>query len=60
MLVPVLDVLIAGLILGGIYALIAMGLSLQYGVARILNVCPRRIYYAGSHGDLDPVYRLAY
>jgi branched-subunit amino acid ABC-type transport system permease component len=32
MLATVLDVLIAGLILGGIYALIAMGLSLQYGV----------------------------
>jgi branched-chain amino acid transport system permease protein len=37
-MVPVLDVLIAGLILGGIYALIAMGLSLQYGVARVLNI----------------------
>jgi branched-chain amino acid transport system permease protein len=38
MLASVLDVLIAGLILGGIYALIAMGLSLQYGVARVLNI----------------------
>ncbi len=37
-MVPFLDVLIAGLILGGIYALIAMGLSLQYGVARVLNI----------------------
>jgi branched-chain amino acid transport system permease protein len=33
-----LDVAIAGLLLGGLYALIAMGLSLQYGVARVLNV----------------------
>jgi branched-chain amino acid transport system permease protein len=37
-----LDILIAGLITGGIYALIAVGLNLQYGVARVLNV---------SHGE---------
>ena len=37
-----LNVLIGGLIMGGIYALISMGLSTQYGVARILNV---------SHGE---------
>lgn len=36
------DIIIAGLLLGGIYALIAAGLSLQYGVARVLNV---------SHGE---------
>lgn len=36
------DILITGLILGGIYALIAVGLSLQYGVGRVLNV---------SHGE---------
>jgi len=40
--VTVLDVLIGGLIMGGIYALIAVGLSLQYGVGRVLNV---------SHGE---------
>lgn len=34
--------MIAGLLLGGIYALIAVGLSLQYGVGRVLNV---------SHGE---------
>lgn len=38
----ILDVLVAGLLLGGIYALIAVGLSLQYGVARVLNI---------SHGE---------
>ena len=42
MLVEILDVVIAGLLLGGLYALIAMGLSLQYGVARVLNI---------SHGE---------
>ncbi len=36
-MVTFLDVVIAGLLLGGLYALIAMGLSLQYGVARVAN-----------------------
>jgi branched-chain amino acid transport system permease protein len=36
------DILITGLLLGGIYALVSVGLSLQYGVARVLNV---------SHGE---------
>lgn len=42
MLVTVLDVVIGGILLGGIYALIAVGFSLQYGVARVLNI---------SHGE---------
>jgi branched-chain amino acid transport system permease protein len=42
MIVKILDVVIAGLLMGGLYALIAMGLSLQYGVARVLNI---------SHGE---------
>ncbi|MBX9588750.1 MAG: ABC transporter permease [Hyphomonadaceae bacterium] len=33
-----LDFLLAGLVIGGIYALIAIGLNLQYGVARVLNL----------------------
>jgi branched-chain amino acid transport system permease protein len=37
-MITVLNIIIGGLIMGGIYALISMGLSLQYGVARILNV----------------------
>ncbi len=42
MLSTILDVVIGGLIMGGIYALVAVGLSLQYGVGRVLNV---------SHGE---------
>ena len=34
----VLDLLLAGLVIGGIYALISIGLNLQYGVARVLNL----------------------
>ena len=36
------DTYLIGLIMGGIYALISMGLSMQYGVAKILNI---------SHGE---------
>jgi len=42
MVLEILDVLISGLLNGGIFALIAVGLSMQYGVARVLNV---------SHGE---------
>jgi len=41
-MVTFLNIVITGLLLGGLYALIAMGLSLQYGVARVLNI---------SHGE---------
>jgi branched-chain amino acid transport system permease protein len=42
MIPAVVNIVVTGLILGGIYALIAVGLSLQYGVGRVLNV---------SHGE---------
>ena len=37
-----IDIVLAGVVLGGMYALVAMGLTLQYGVARIMNL---------SHGE---------
>lgn len=43
-----LNILISGLIMGGIYALISMGLSIQYGVARILNVAHGEIIMMGA------------
>jgi branched-chain amino acid transport system permease protein len=48
MVSTIADVLIAGLILGGIYALIAMGLSLQYGVARVLNIAHGEFIMLGA------------
>jgi branched-chain amino acid transport system permease protein len=50
MLSTFLDILVTGLILGGLYALVAVGLSLQYGVGRVLNV---------SHGQFIMVGALA-
>jgi len=32
------DIVLSGLVLGGMYALIALGLTLQYGIARIMNL----------------------
>jgi branched-chain amino acid transport system permease protein len=40
---PVLELLIAGILLGGLYALMACGLNLVFGVMRVINF---------AHGDL--------
>ena len=48
MIVEILDVVIAGLLLGGIYALIAVGLSLQYGVARVFNIAHGEFIMLGA------------
>jgi len=43
-----MDILISGLLLGGTYALIAMGLNLQYGVARIMNLANGEMLVLGA------------
>lgn len=45
----ILDILIGGIMLGGIFALIAMGFSLQYGVARVLNVAHGEFIMLGAY-----------
>lgn len=50
MIASATDIVITGLILGGLYALVAVGLSLQYGVGRVLNV---------AHGEFIMVGALA-
>jgi branched-chain amino acid transport system permease protein len=42
------DIIISGLLLGGIYALLSVGLSLQYGVARVLNVAHGEFIMVGA------------
>lgn len=43
-----MDILVTGLLLGGTYTLIAMGLNLQYGVARIMNLANGEMLVAGA------------
>ncbi|MBN2041693.1 MAG: branched-chain amino acid ABC transporter permease [Spirochaetes bacterium] len=50
MITTILDILIAGLLMGGIYAIIAVGLSLQYGVARVFNVSHGEFIMLGAFG----------
>ncbi|HXE85917.1 MAG TPA: branched-chain amino acid ABC transporter permease, partial [Hyphomicrobiaceae bacterium] len=42
------EVLLGGLILGGMYGLIALGLNLQYGVSRILNLAYGEFLIGGA------------
>lgn len=42
MLLRIINIIFDGLLMGGIYALIAVGFNLQYGVARVFNI---------SHGE---------
>jgi branched-chain amino acid transport system permease protein len=48
MIVRLVDILIGGLLMGGIYALIAVGFGLQYGVARVLNIAHGEFIMLGS------------
>lgn len=43
-----MDIIFSGLFLGGAYALIAMGLNLQYGVARIMNLANGEMLVIGA------------
>lgn len=60
------DIVITGLLLGGILALVSVGLSLQYGVARVLNVAHGEFIMLGAFitfwlfgsADLNPLVSL--
>ena len=43
-----MDIIVSGLLLAGTYALIAMGLNLQYGVARIMNLANGEMIVLGA------------
>jgi branched-chain amino acid transport system permease protein len=44
----VLDVTIAGLTMGGLYAMVAIGLNLQWGVTRVLNIAHGEFLMLGA------------
>ena len=46
----VMDILFTGILLGGTYALIAFGLTMQYGVARIMNLATGETLIASAFG----------
>src|SRR6185436_7142470 len=52
------DIVLPGLVLGGMYALVALGLRLQYGVARIMNLSYGESLVAAACGALS-VYTAA-
>ena len=45
-----LDIFLSGVILGGMYAMVALGLTLQYGVSRIMNLAYGEVLLAGAFG----------
>ncbi|HVG80013.1 MAG TPA: branched-chain amino acid ABC transporter permease, partial [Patescibacteria group bacterium] len=63
----ILDVAAGGLLLGGLYALIAVGLNLQYGLLRVLNVAHGEFLMLGGYltyllhvnAGMDPLVSLA-
>jgi branched-chain amino acid transport system permease protein len=48
MIVRLLDIVIGGLLTGGIFALIAVGFGLQYGVTRVLNIAHGEFIMLGA------------
>jgi branched-chain amino acid transport system permease protein len=44
-----IELIVSGLITGGIYALIALGLNLQYGLMRILNIAHGEFLMVGAY-----------
>lgn len=67
MTIAIINILVSGLVLGGIYALISVGLSMQYGVARILNVAHGEFIMVGAFitwllftgYQVNPIFALA-
>jgi branched-chain amino acid transport system permease protein len=56
----VLNIVISGLISGSIYALLAIGFSLIFGVARILNIAHTAFYMVAAYGIYFGTHKLGF
>ena len=54
----ILDIAISGLISGSIYALLAIGFSLIFGVARIVNIAHTAFYMVAAYGIYFGTHKL--
>jgi branched-chain amino acid transport system permease protein len=54
----ILDIIISGLISGSIYALLAIGFSLIFGVARIVNIAHTAFYMVAAYGIYFGTHKL--
>ena len=56
----ILDIMISGLIAGSVYALLAIGFSLIFGVARIVNIAHTAFYMLAAYGIYFGTHRLGF
>ncbi len=57
---PLVQALVSGLLIGGIYALIALGLNIVFGTMRVVNFAQGTLLMVGHvHGLLAPRARRA-
>jgi branched-chain amino acid transport system permease protein len=56
----ILDIVISGLIGGSIYALLAIGFSLIFGVARIVNIAHTAFYMMAAYGIYFGTHKLGF
>jgi len=56
----ILDIIISGLISGSVYALLATGFSLIFGVARIVNIAHTAFYMVAGYGIYFGTHKLGF
>ena len=56
----ILDIVISGLISGSVYALLAIGFSLIFGVARIVNIAHTAFYMVAAYGIYFGTHQLGF
>jgi branched-chain amino acid transport system permease protein len=56
----ILNILISGLVSGSIYALLAIGFSLIFGVARIVNIAHTAFYMVAAYGIYFGTHQLGF